>query len=263
MYHIWLDGREKISKKFMHSYKVSMTFEGYTGADVIITPLKDFLSKESMQLHLDSGAIMIQVKHGRDLDSSVIDRRISESQLRMNTWQTHAYQCGLLITGKFEIINGYLFINGEKSRLRANAYLGALNSWIFRGGVVYPAIEPEYMQAAIDLMAQKLFIKDPIARSLSSKPRKKFKEVKIFTSGMGLREKAKLSRKSIDEHDVRHLLVNIQGLTSGSIAKIWRRLEVKNMSGFVDFVLNDNLLKIKGIGPKTNSKIKKQLGFDN
>jgi hypothetical protein len=246
----------------MKGYRISFSFEGFTGADIVLTPLKTIISQDTIQSHLDAGAALIQVKNSRDFDASVIDQRLFEAILRMNTWDSYQHQNGLLITGDFQIIKNHLYIDGHRSRITASSYLGALNSWVVRGGVVYPTINVHDIQLFIDLLGQKLFIKDPFIQAPTPRPRKKFKPQKKFSKGMTLRQKARLVGQGIDEYDLRHILINFDGLTTKHVDKIWTMLTEKTMSGFIALVLSEDFIKIKGIGPKTVKKIRRQLGYE-
>lgn len=265
-WHYHLDGRDKIMQRHTKGYHINFTFEGYSGADVVITPLKLKISQDTLQEHLDCGAVMIQVKNSRDFDASVVDQRLFDSLLRMNTWKTQAYQCGLLITGRFENISGQLYIDGQRSMITWKGYQGALNAWNIRGGVVWPIIQREDVQDFIDGLGNKLFTgSDPFVQAGQPKARKKYRPQKIFSKGMTLRQKARLAASGPSETDLRHLLMNIDGLTNTTVSAIWELIKTENlplnMNTFINLVIEGRLVEIKGIGPKTQEKVKAQLGY--
>lgn len=252
----------------MKGYRISFTFEGFSGADIILTPSKEIISQNTIQRHLDAGAVLIQVKHSRDFDKSVLDQRLFESLLRMTTWDTYQHQCGLLITGDFKNIKGQLHIDGKRSSITWSSFLGALNSWVVRGGVVYPTIDRSDLQFFLDLLGQKLFIKDAFVQAPTARPRKKFKPKKQFSKGMTLSQRGRLTSQGIDEDDLRHLLININGLSSKVVQGIWNLMKKEfksgdmNMAAFLHLVEKNKLIEVDGIGPKTVEKVKRQLGYE-
>lgn len=264
-YYVWLDGRDKSLQNNMTGYRIAYTFEGFSGADCVITPIKDQLSRDTMQTHLDAGAVMLQAKNSRDFDASVIDQRLFESLLRMNTWKTQAYQCGLLITGEFTNVNGHLYIDHQRSMISWASFKGAWEAWVIRGGVVHPIIKLPEVQSFIDSLGSKLFVSDPFVQRGAAKPRRKFKPAKEFKKGMSLSQRARMAVYKVEETDLRHLLVNLSGLSDTKVQGIWDLMKENkvqmNMTGFVNLLQKDAFLNVNGIGKVTNENIKKQLGY--
>lgn len=268
MYYITVDGREKLSTKYMSGYRISFSFEGFTGADIIISPMQDHISQDNIQSHLNAGALMLQCKHGRDFDGSVLSGRLSEASARMRTLEAEAYQRGLLITGNFENRGGHLYINGDRSMLTWDAYKGALNAWIIRGGAVYPIIDISELQRTIDLLASKLFVGDPFISKPTPQRKRKFVQPKTFHKGMKFSERMRMhAGADIAPTDLRHLLVNIDGLSDKTVQGIWELMKAESVSmtmgGFLSLLQSDMLLKVPGIGKATNNKIKLQLGYND
>ena len=265
MHYIWMDCRENKSKPYLKGYRLSCSFEGYTGADLIITPRKGSISKSNMQEHLNEGAVMIQVKHGIDLIRSIYDQRYTEAISRMSAFDAASYQKGLLITGDFTFSDTDVYFEGRK-QIAVNPFLGALNVWVLRGGVIYPSIPLNHLQTFVDLLGNKLYNKDPFYSRPKSRSRRTYKPKSTFTEGKTIKQRIQTAKKAqIPTHDPRHLLINIDGVSTDIVGKIWSAMQAAgvqmNFSGFIHLLLSDELLKIKGIGPKINQKIKEQLGY--
>lgn len=74
--------------------------EEATGADLIISPFPAPVAPGTLPLHVRNGALLVQVKRGLDLISSV-GNRLWESLARMRETGARQWQCVLLTTGVF------------------------------------------------------------------------------------------------------------------------------------------------------------------
>lgn len=133
--------------------------EELTGADYLVSPEDWEITKRyNVQEHLDAGAVMLQLKIGADLLSSVGDR-LKGSMVKMLGYRCAPCQRGLVPVGYTLCdpdMRAYIGLQSERAcsvfgveakKLLNNgytpnyqAYNTALIEWGFRGGVVYPAI---------------------------------------------------------------------------------------------------------------------------
>lgn len=116
--------------------------EEMTGADLMITNLGAPLVPALLQAHINSGAILVQVKRGNDLPASV-GPRANSSLARMIDCGTFApWQRVLLFVGTLghDAETGAAIINGVHiSHLGPHTYWavqGTLEKWVERGGIV-------------------------------------------------------------------------------------------------------------------------------
>lgn len=266
-----LDCRDKICLSLLNGYFVSCGFESFTGADIILTPNDtERITVDNIQTHLDAGAVMLQVKHNMDISASTIDGRVFEALERMVAWDCQPYQRGLLITGDITFNAGdpTLHINNRRASITKGGLYGVMNTWVIRGGAIYgPIIPTNDLEYYLDLLSKELFTGDPFVHRQYSQPRKKFKIQRKTTQGMSLRQRAlAMAETAVDSYDLRHLLVNIDGLNSTVVERIWNKMSEEKLPmtivGFNTLVLTGKILDVKGVGKSTLGKIRRQLGYE-
>jgi hypothetical protein len=151
------------------------SLEEMTGADLMLTHLKLPVTPRLLSKHLESGALLVQIKRGHDLVSSIIDGRLLKSIATMRTLKARPWQCILLFVGMIWMQDGKTVINGQPVHLKTTepywAIKSALSRWGKRGGIVETvdrvAQIPEWVQ-----MQERILIdmkEDPILK-LYSKP---------------------------------------------------------------------------------------------
>lgn len=132
--------------------------EEFSGADYMLSAVDFEVTKRyHVQEHLESGAVLIALKVGGDLLSSVGDR-LKGHLVKMLSFECYPCQRGLLGVGYNLEVLGQVYI-GEQSASTANVFgieakkifkggytpnFMALNTsqlrWILSGGVIYPTV---------------------------------------------------------------------------------------------------------------------------
>lgn len=132
--------------------------ESLSGADYMLSPVDYEITKRyHVQEHLEAGAVLIALKVGGDLLSSVGDR-LKGHLVKMQTYVLKPCQSGLLSVGYNLEVNGQVYI-GEQSASTANVFgieakkifkggytpnFKALYTselrWVLSGGVIYPTV---------------------------------------------------------------------------------------------------------------------------
>lgn len=125
----------------------SQVLEGFTGADCLLS--NTGMPAESSMLiqeHLEGKAMLVQIKIGADLASSIIDGRLVESLCRMKESGASPQQRWLVPVGVYteQDDTGLLLINGKRvmdygipQPLKYSAYETAISAWQLRGGCVF------------------------------------------------------------------------------------------------------------------------------
>lgn len=116
--------------------ELSTVLEEYTGADMMISTSGFPATTEVLiKKHIENGALLIQIKHGNDLISSLGDR-LAKSISKMRKTGAYQYQCVLLYTGTFTKSSaGNVIVNDYKTDVSYINYVMSLDTWHDRGGV--------------------------------------------------------------------------------------------------------------------------------
>lgn len=149
--------REHIPKLYpLFKYKDADTFiqgvsrsnlEELAGADVMLTPVGLPITESMIPKHIERGAVLIQLKFGRDLTSSLGDR-MKESLWRMRETGARQGQCVLMYVGTLGCNrDGYAAINGkvQRPRRKYEAVMSAIWRWCRRGGVYLPVTRMSHL----------------------------------------------------------------------------------------------------------------------
>lgn len=131
--------------------------EALTGADLILTPLSMPVTETLLPKHIEKGALLVQLKFGADLLSSMGDR-MRECIARMRETGAQQHQCVLMFVGQLDSKKGMARVDGYivKPKRKYEAVNRALWRWKMRGGVTHE-IHNEYkfvtclMQMAADI----------------------------------------------------------------------------------------------------------------
>lgn len=119
---------------------ISPQLEAMTGADFVISPLSVPFVPALLKEHIAAGAVLVQMKRGLDLSSSVVDR-MPASLARMHAVGARNSQCSLLFIGVLTCdVNGEGKINNQPiQNFNGQSYwvvVSAMEKWMERGGVV-------------------------------------------------------------------------------------------------------------------------------
>ncbi|MBV6343507.1 hypothetical protein, partial [Candidatus Magnetobacterium casense] len=105
--------------------------EEWTGADIMLSPMKAPVNESLLKVHINKGAILAQLKFGRDLPSS-LGTRLKESLWRMRGTGAKQHQCYLITIGQFGCNHeGLVVVDGQDERPRREykAVIAALHHW--------------------------------------------------------------------------------------------------------------------------------------
>ncbi len=228
-------------------------FEERTGADVMISissapkPSTDFL----LSLQIKRGALLVQLKFGHDLISSLLDGRYKASQQKMIATGAHYTQIVLLFIGVVSehknsnelMINGQLArdINPLAKNLTYSHYLTQRSLWAKRGGVFETIATSHKLVVWIESAT------------------KAMEECRRYP----VRNVWESRQKLVLVDDWRNMLLSLPGLGEVKIMAIYDRLEDKSWHGFEASLKDDTLLDVPGIGSGTIENIKQYLKGNN
>jgi hypothetical protein len=226
--------------------------EERTGADILISPsnLPNPINEFLLKMHLDQGALLVQLKFGFDLVASIIDGRYKSSQAKMLATGAPCNQIvllfiGLLFEPRVEKSDLILVLNGQAvtnilpqaKNFRFEHYIKHRMKWTQRGGIFENIIYPENVAGWIKSAAEVAF--DEPASKQVWKPRQEL----FFVDGWI------------------NLIVNMRGCNIGEkkAQAIYDWIEDKSFYGFLAALEDGSLTNVPGIGPGTIEKIQKYL----
>ena len=224
--------------------------EEMTGADIIISPpnLPKPSNKFLLKMHLEKGALLVQLKFGFDLIASVVDGRLPHSQAKMLATGASSNQIILLFIGLlFEptvseadlmlILNGQIVskVISQAKNLKFPHYIKQRLLWEQRGGL---------FENIIFLENVKMWIENAASVAFESKSVKQVWHPK---------------QELLLIDDWRNLLANLPGLGEKKANDIYNWLEDKSFYGFMAALKDESIKDVPGIGAGIISKIKEYL----
>lgn len=137
----------------------SNMLEAWTGADLMLTPLKVPVTDKTILRHVEKGAKLVQLKFGRDLTSSLGDR-LYGSLCRMQTTGARQGQCILMFVGTLgaQQGTGLAVVNGRVRRPRRQytSVIRCLDHWDDAGGVHKMVSRPSHLAKILKNMDEDL-----------------------------------------------------------------------------------------------------------
>jgi hypothetical protein len=245
--------------------------EARTGADVMVSPsgLPRPVNDKLLAINIQQGAVLIQIKFGQDIASSIVDGRLVEALSRMlkskaQTWQAvlcFIGQLGYDNTQEMATIDGQLSLTNPP--LTWKAVQSALMFWVKRGGSIdFPLPNggciPEYLathQRQLDL------IKEGKDTRLIWPAKPAFYDEMESQADTTLLEQWKAAQKVERIEDIRVLLCAIPDASIGperatAILNFMRENGIRaDFSGFLQLLEGKLLLKVPGIGKKTYDNV--------
>lgn len=171
-----LQFKKMIAKAFSEPYTFATAdnLEELTGADLIISPLQAPITFAILPLHIKAGALLVQIKRGLDLASS-LGSHLWESLAKMRETGARQWQCVLLTTGvvlpaqddRCIIAKPTVHIDGHVTWEYFPAINGAsyqsvesaLRHWTWYGGVVVQLADESRVEAWARLTESRLLEK--------------------------------------------------------------------------------------------------------
>jgi hypothetical protein len=220
-----------------------------------------------VKLHIQSGAKLIQLKFGHDLVASIIDGRYKESQCRMKLTGANPWQCICMFVGVAHANDdGYLMINnqlvyGTGRQPLYEWYTVQVDKWLSRGGGFINENSPKNVWTWFEGMERALAIYRDLPQAIiwPKSPVLEDSEVgKLDTMEylQTLRHEAQ-SLSMID--DIRNLYAVLPGIGPTRAQAIWDA-GIKGIRTLIEW-LEDDEIKIKGVGAVTKEKAKEWLGI--
>lgn len=230
--------------------------EEWSGGDLMISTLSVPCKTCALfQKHIDSGALIIQVKLGEDLAASVGDR-LNDHIARMRECTRRVAQHWLLFIGVLTCDSeNYALINGRKTHMgmKFDTVDGAIVGWIARGGVYYSLSRIGLLESWCEDMERRL-------GQYEAQQYKYVLHQTDFPDDMPNITNDPL-QIPVAVKDARRALVGFKGLGVETVNKVWTHCgDFKSAMMFLTDV--DNAGKIEGIGVKTIQSIRKQCGLD-
>jgi ERCC4-type nuclease len=222
--------------------------EEITGADIIISPanLPKPINRHLLKIHLNEGALLVQLKFGFDLIASIVDNRLKSSQAKMLATGASQSQIILLFIGLVfepEKESSELMINSKYVRnivpaaknLRYKHYLEQRLKWSLRGGIFEQITLNDSLATWIE-SAAKVAFNEPVSKQVWEPQQKLY---------------------LVD--DWRNVMVNLPGIGEQKAQDIYDWLVDKSFYEFLDALEDETLTNVPGIGPGIIRKIKSYL----
>lgn len=231
--------------------------EHWTGGDIVISPVKMPMTTWPLLLrHIESGAVMVQVKRGDDLSASIGDR-LNDSLARMHHVSRRVSTHWLLFIGVLTCnAEGDAHINGHRTRRNHNYWSveGALSGWMARGGLVHNI--PREGLLGEWCMRQEMRLNEyrtnPLKHILS-KP-----DISDDLPG----EADTTLQLPVRVRDGRRVLIGFEGLGEDKVGKVWDFCgDLKSSLHFLTDESNAGV--VEGIGLKTIQSVRKQCGLQD
>ena len=228
------------------------------GPDIMVSPLdgrfpQDKVNNYMLKKHLDAGAMLIQLKVGTDLLTSITDGRLDTSLSRMQEAVPNSWQRWLLYIGNFMMgSKSALSLDGKPQRIRYWEFNGALSAWGEGGGIIAnlptPESIPKWLNSRQDRLKQYL-----------AEPEKKFMPKPYFPNDTGTD-----LRQPKPVKDGRLVLAAIPGIGPDRATALWEFFD-KNVAAALCFLTDPDALereeKPANIGPKTIQQARETLGL--
>ena len=235
--------------------------ESITGADMMISPLHmPAANRTLIVLHIESGAILVQVKRGMDLPSSVGERLVA-SLVKMREIAPRQAQRVLLFTGILTCEkDGRAEIDGRRvsdNIAGANywACQSSLEAWCERGGTVYTlsrvSLLPEWAKRKEARL--KDYLENPVKRFFPQPPEMWPEE----------NEDDPLQTPQMIR-DGRILLATLPGIGTEKANEVWRwagASTIWSLIGLTDLETLKLETRPKGIGSKTINAVRRHLSL--
>lgn len=249
MINVYIDPTETRENSKMPSIPgaVALPFlEALTGADFMITVLGMPASTENLCLkHVQSGALLVQRKHGSDLHNSV-GSRMNESLARMRMTGASQSQCVLLAVEYGFSQDGVWWTEDE----RWNG-LAAMSKWHDRGGVVEILDKAEDVPRWIDMKVKHLqeYLEHPVKVIYPDKP-----EITVLEGPLQLPQLI---------NDGRVTLATLPGIGVKRADDLWKAFN-GNLSAILIWLTDPHSEdSVKGIGKGTVKKVREWLGLED
>lgn len=247
---------------------ISSDLEELTGADMMITTLSIPVAAMTLPEHLDSGAILIQIKRGDDLVASAGDRAASSLARMINCGTTAAWQRVLLYVGtlNFDAETGAAVVNGRpNTRMGPHTYWsvqGTIEKWIERGGAFTSIARMSMLESWLNIKMSHLveFSHNPSRTVLKDRP-------DMFDPQMELVQGFPLQALVLVK-DWRNTLVSIPGIGVSKAQAIYDFVQNKCaektlLTALMCLTTEELAVKIPGIGKGLSSKARQWFGIDD
>lgn len=246
--------------KRLENLRIVPGLEEWTGADLMISPLSIPVTEALLKRHLQHGAILVQIKRGHDLVSSILDHRLHGSLAKMRDAGARQSQCLLLFIGSLYNANGEAVINGSKIHMSGdNTYwyvYSALSKWWKRGGVV--EILPKFSE-----MPDWCVMTDTHIRDMSE-----HRHVADYPDdSLYMTEDDDPLQELVLIKDWRRTLASIPGLGPARISALYKYMQSLPASSMtlaqaLYILTTPEFAKEAGIGPSLVSNVRRWLGID-
>ena len=229
----------------------SNVLEEITGADLMVTLLKaPATNKMLIEKHIQSGALLVQRKHGLDLSSS-IGERLNKSLAKMQSVGARQCQCVLLFIGYLTSDdNGRGLINRQDTRHDFFTVQASLSKWHDRGGVVEHLPKASLLQGWLDMKLRHLL-------EYEQKGEKEF-----IKPAPVVHAKDEFLQVLVPVNDGRVMLSVLPGIGPKTANILWEYFKGDTAEALCCLTHPQTAHDIKGIGPKTIENVREYLGLD-
>lgn len=245
-------------------YKILPDLEAITGADVMISPdgLPPPNNEALLQMHIDCGCKLLQLKFGHDLPQSIVDGRLNEALSRMLRTGANSWQCLLSFIGMLghEDTDEMATINGQLTYgnypMKWSNVQSALMFWSERGGTLdFPLPSGKLVSKHFAIHQDHInrFRDGENERVLWPKAPIFYDEIEPSNPYL---KKWDIPQKLLVVNDIRPMICAIPGVRIGEkkATAIFDYMAANNIrqdfSGFLQIVNDESILNVSGIGKK-------------
>lgn len=245
---IFIDSREDIA--ISGTVRVD-GLEAQTGADIMLSRLAiPCKTRALLDKHIESGAILVQLKIGEDLAGSIGDR-LNDSLARMRSITKRTASHLLLFIGTLDCgKDGEARINGRKTHSAVSfaSLDGAIVGWLARGGVYYSIPRLDMLDAWAHAMERRLAEYDAQVYKYAFNQQEMPDDLDTPL------------QIPVRVTDARRVLIGFRGLGPELVNRVWKYCgDFKSSLAFLTDPASAG--KVEDVGVKTIASIRRQCGL--
>ncbi len=261
---IYVDSKELTPQKKLvsflkpDSYTSISNLEAMTGADIMLSP-DNKLPKPSTEYwikkHIESGALLIQIKIGHDLPQSIQDDRMKDSQSKMIQAGAMPWQCVIIFIGILDDSNEGALINKQLTYGRVmswKAIESALTMWGFRGGIPDRLPSGKKLNEKLEVyqgLINKIFVDGKTERSYHPKNPAYYEEVMVDTNIDPTTKEWFNAQSLVTITDSRNAMKAFKKMGNERVKLIWDWMgENAALDTFIGSLYDRSILEVPGIG---------------
>jgi len=241
------------------SYISVPNLEAMTGADIMVSPdigLPNPSTELWIEKHIESGALLIQVKIAHDLTQSIEDDRMKNSLSKMLQTGAMPWQCILLFIGFVGYSEESVLINKQAPHGRKMTWGqvdSALNLWQLRGGsITFPLPSGKRLNEKLEnyqRIINKIIVDKETERLFYPITPAYIEEITVDTDIDPVTKEWFNAQNLVTITDSRNGMMSFPDMGIERVKSIWEWMgELASLDTFIGSLYNREVLQVSGIG---------------